>query len=454
MTQQNKKLALEIAERVEGYIQKPELTKEEMDTIVREACDNYNENINEGWIPYRDEMSTDKTFSEWSHRDAEFFSDVKGNEYIDCLGGFGIFLTGHGNAEIRKTVHAQLDRYPQHSQDVVNPLQAYFSHLMGLIAPGDLSVVWPTNGGTEATEAAIKLTRMATGGKWFISTVNAYHGLTSGALSLIGNADYRAPFMPFIQQVQHVQFGNAQQLEDAISNLQAVGETVAGVILEPIQGEGGFIIPPTGYLKKVREICDKHKVAMICDEIQTGMGRTGSLWRVEAEGVVPDVILFGKAIGGGCVPLTGIVAREWMVTEEMVANPTIISMPTFGGNPLAMAAGIASIRYILKNDIPGVVKKKGEYWLPKLKALQKKYPEVIKDVRGTGLMLGLAFPDMDIMHSFIKNMFARNVMTSACMNDITVARLEPAANISFESIDKVMKTAEEAVIQIKKDWKL
>jgi len=454
MTQTNKALALEMAKKVEGYIQRDKLTKDEIDTILADSRENYDENINPGWLPYREIMSTDPMFAEWSHRDAEFFSDVRGIEFIDCLGGFGIFLAGHRNQEIMKTVHAQLDRYAQHSQDLINPLQGYFSKLMALITPGDMQAVWPTNGGTEATEAAIKLARLATGGQWFISTVNAYHGLSTGALSLIGNADYRAPYMPFIQQVQHVEYGNAEQMENAIKNLQAVGEKVAGVILEPIQGEGGIIIPPAGYLKKVREICDKYGVAMICDEIQTGMGRTGSLWRVDVEGVVPDIILFGKAIGGGCMPLTGIVARPWMVTEPLIENPTIVSMPTFGGNPLACAAGIASIRYILENDIPAVVKKKGEYLIPKLNKIQKKYPEVIREVRGTGLMIGLAFPDMDIMHDFIKQLFSRKIMTSATMNDITVARLEPAANISNETLDKVCVAIEEAVVELKKQYKL
>lgn len=450
MTTTNRKLALEIAKRVEGYIQKDALSDKDVKTMLEETEANYNENINPGWLPYREEMSTDKMFSEWSHRADEYFSDVKGTEYIDCLGGFGIFLTGHKNEEIIKTVHAQLDRYAQHSQDLVNPLQAYFSHLMGLITPGDLQVVWPTNGGTEATEAAIKLTKLATGGQWFISTVNAYHGLSTGALSLIGNADYRSPFAPLIQQVQHVEFGNAEQLETAIKNLTAVGEKVAGFICEPIQGEGGMIIPPAGYLKKVREICDKYGVAMICDEIQTGMGRTGALWRSEEEGVTPDIITFGKAIGGGCLPLTGVIARPWMVTEPLIENPTLVSMPTFGGNPLAMAAGIASIRYILENDIPAVVKAKGEYFLSKLNPIQAKYPDVIKEVRGTGLMLGLLFEDMDASHLAIKKLFSKGIMSSAAMNDPAVVRLEPPANIKDETIDKVCAAIEEVAKEMQK----
>ena len=134
-----------------------------------------------------------------------------------------------------------------------------------------------------------------------------------------------------------------------------------------------------------------------------------------------------------------------MVTEALVENPTLVSMPTFGGNPLAMAAGIASIRYILENDIPELVKEKGEYFIKKLNEIQKKYPETLKEVRGTGLMIGLVFPDMDIMHYFCKEMFSRKVLTSATMNDVTVARIEPCAAISYESIDKVCDVVEECI---------
>ena len=445
----NKKEALELAKRVEGYINSDTLTENEKETIVSEAAAAYDENINSGWIPYRDEMSVDKLFTEWSHQ-GDKFSDIKGNEFIDCLGGFGIFLTGHRNEEIIRTVHAQLDRYAQHSQDVINPLQAYFSRLMAMITPGDLQVVWPTNGGTEVTEAAIKLSKLATGGKWFISTVNAYHGLSTGAVALIGCADYRAPFTPLYPYVQHVKYGDAQQLENAIENLEAVGEKIAGFICEPIQGEGGFVIPPEGYLKRVRELCDEHGIAMIVDEIQTGFGRAGSLFRCEAEGVTPDIMTFGKAVGGGCVPLTGMIARPWMVTDELIENPTLVSMPTFGGNPLAMAAGIASIRYILENDIPGTVKAKGEYFMGKLEKIREAHPDVIKELRGTGLMLGLVFEDMDTSHLVIKKLSARKIMSSAAMNLPEMIRLEPPANITEESMDKVCAALEEIAAELEK----
>lgn len=139
---------------------------------------------------------------------------------------------------------------------------------------------------------ALKLARIATGGRWYISTVGAFHGKSMGAISMGGKSTYRVPYTPMVQQVQHVEYGNAEDIRKAISNLYAVGEKVAAVILEPIQGEAGIIIPPEGYLQEVREICDEYGVALIFDEIQTGMGRTGTMWRCEAEGVTPDIMTF------------------------------------------------------------------------------------------------------------------------------------------------------------------
>ena len=442
----DKAKALEIAKRVEGYIQNG-VEDADKQTIIEETAVNFDNHFNRGWVPYRDEMSTDKFFAEWADGEGDTFIGVDGRELIDCLGGFGIFLSGHANKEIKKTVHAQLDTYSQHSQDVNNPYQGYFSQLMALITPGDLQYVFPTNGGTEATECAMKLVKLATQRKYFISTVNAYHGLTTGAVSLIGCPDYRAPFDPVYPWVQHVKYGCIEQMRNAVENLAAVGEEVAGIILEPIQGEGGFVIPPEGYLKQVRELCDEYGIALMFDEIQTGFGRTGSLFRCEAEGVVPDVMTFGKAVGGGCVPLTGVIARPWLIecenSKPLADNPTIVSMPTFGGNPLAMAAGIASIRYILDNDIPGMVKEKGEYFKKGLEAVAAKYPDVIKEIRGTGLMLGAVFGDWEKSHYAVKLLSGHNIMSSAAMNLPEMIRFEPPAVITYEHIDQVCAALEE-----------
>ncbi len=453
MTAMNKEKALELARRVVDYIEKPELTAEDKVTIHDDAISNFNENVNPGWLEYRKSVSTDSAFIEWTDSE-EHFEDLDGVQFIDCLGGFGIYTCGHRNPAILKTVKAQLDRYALHSQELVDPLRGYLANLVAQITPGDLQYCFFTNGGAEAVEMALKLARLATGGRWYISTVGAFHGKSFGAISMGGKGAYREDYLPMIQQVQHVEFGNAEAMEAAIKNLQTVGEKVAGVIIEPIQGEAGVMIPPKGYLPKVREICDKYGVAMICDEIQTGMGRCGTMWRVEDENVVPDIMTYGKAFGGGVMPITGIIARPKMWVEKLIDNPWILGSPTFGGNPLACSAAISTIKYMLENDIPGQCAAKGKIYMDGLAELQKKYPTVLKDFRGAGLLICMEFPEAEVGYAVTKGLFARHVMTAGTLVNAKTVRIEPPAVQTEETIKEVLTKLEEAIVDVKKEFNL
>ena len=257
-----------------------------------------------------------------------------------------------------------------------------------------------------------------------------------------------------IQQVQHVEYGNAEAMEAAIKNLHTVGEKVAGVIIEPIQGEAGVIIPPEGYLKKVREICDKYGVAMIVDEIQTGMGRCGTMWRCEHEGVTPDIMTYGKAFGGGIMPITGIIARPNMWGQKLIDNPWILGSPTFGGNPLACSAALATIKFMLENDVPKMAKEKGDYFMVKLNALKDKYPTVLKAIRGAGLLICMEFPEAEVGYEITKGLFSRKVMTAGTLVNAKTVRIEPPAVLSYEKIDHVMAMLEESIIDAKKEFNL
>jgi putrescine aminotransferase len=453
MTACNKELALKEAQRVVGYIERPELTTEEKDRIVKDSIANFNENVNPGWLEYRKSVSTNAAFVEWTDS-VDHFEDLYGTQFIDCLGGFGIYTCGHRNPEILKTVKAQLDKYALHSQELVDPLRGYLANILAMITPGDLQYAFFTNGGAEAVEMALKLARLATGGRWYISTVGAFHGKSMGAISMGGKAAYREDYTPMIQQVQHVKYGDADAMEAAIKNLQTVGEKVAGVIIEPIQGEAGVIIPPPGYLKAVRAICDKYGVALIFDEIQTGMGRTGTMWRCEAEDVCPDIMTYGKAFGGGIMPITGIIARPWCWGQKLIENPWILGSPTFGGNPLACSAAISTIKYMLENDIPGQCKTKGEYLMGKLAELQKKYPTVLKSFRGAGLLICMEFPEAEVGYAVTKGLFDRHVMTAGTLVNAKTVRIEPPATLSKEHMDEVMSKLDEAIADAKKEFKL
>lgn len=430
--------------RVIGYIKSDALEPEDQKQIVDDAIANYNAYVNPGWLKYRKSVSTNEAFVEWMD-EKEYFYDVYGEKFIDCLGGFGIYMCGHRNPEILEVVHAQLNRQALHSQELLDPLRGYLAKALADITPGDLQYCFFTNGGAEAVEMAIKLARIATGGRWYISTVGGFHGKSMGAISMGGKSTYRVPYLPMVQQVQHVEYGVAQDIRKAIKNLVAVGEKVAAVIMEPIQGEAGIILPPEGYLQEVREICDAYGVCLIFDEIQTGMGRTGTMFRCEAEGVVPDILTYGKAFGGGIMPITGIIARPHLWTQELQDNPWVLGSPTFGGNPLACSAALATIKYMLEHDIPKQAAEKGNYLIKGLKAIQEKYPKVILDVRGIGLMLGVEFPYSEIGYEVAKGMFSRRVMTAGTLNNSTTIRFEPAATTSYEDLDKVLKRFEASI---------
>ena len=442
---------LKESSRILDYILKEELAEDEKDRIITDSIENFNKHVNPGWLEYRKSVSTDAAFVEWEDSQ-ETFKDTKGNEFIDCLGGFGVYTAGHRNPEIVKAVQAQLNRYALHSQELVDPLRGYLAKLVAMSTPGDLQYAFFCNGGAEAVEMALKLARLASGKHYYISTVNGFHGKSLGAVSATGKGTYRKPYMPIIQGVQHVEFGNADAAEAAIKNLIAVGETVAGMIVEPIQGEAGIVLPPDGYLQRLRDICDAYGVFLIFDEIQTGMGRTGTLWACEGYNVVPDIMTFGKAFGGGVMPITGIIARPHLWTDELKENPWVLGSPTFGGNPLACAAAIAAMKFTIENDLPGQIEEKGKYFMGKLADLQKKHP-ILVDVRGKGFLIGLEYPTAEMGWAVSKGLFKRGVMTGGTLNNAKVNRIEPPGILSYETIDTIIEKLDQTLAEVADEFK-
>lgn len=439
--------------KVIEYIHSDKLDDVTKKKMTEETIDHFDHFVSPGWLKYRKSVSTNSAVLEWSDHDS-VCDGLYGEEFIDCLGGFGIYTCGHRNPEILETVKAQLDHQALHSQELLDPLRGYLAKAMADITPGELQYSFFTNGGAEAVEMALKLARIATGGRWYISTVGAFHGKSMGAISMGGKSTYRIPYTPMVQQVQHVEYGNASDARKAIKNLTAVGEKVAAMIVEPIQGEAGVIVPPKGYLQELREICDEYHVALIFDEIQCGMGRTGSMWRCEAEGVTPDIMAFGKAFGGGIMPITGIICKPSMWVDELVDNPWLLGSPTFGGNPVCCSAAIATIKYMIDHNIPAVCKEKGTILKEGLMKLKDAYGEVIDDVRGEGLMLAVEFKTSDIGYTVAKGMFARGVLTAGTLVNAKCIRFEPPAVITKEQIAQVLKRLEEALIDTKAQYQL
>ncbi len=442
----NREAVLGESKRIIDLILKDELSTEEKNRVVSDSVENYADYVNPAILSARKSVSSDYSFVEWEDEGA-VFRDTHGVEFIDCLGGFGIYMLGHRNPKVIEVVKAQLGRYALHSQELVEPLRGYLSKLVAMVTPGDLQYSFICNGGAEAVEMALKLARLASGKTWFISTVNAFHGKSMGAVSATGKGVYRAPYLPLIPGFQHVEYADAEAVEKAICNLTAVGESVAGVIVEPIQGEAGIIVPPADYLPALRDICDRHGVYLITDEIQTGMGRTGALWAVEHVNVVPDILIMGKAFGGGVMPITGIAARPEL-WNNMQDNPWILGSPTFGGNPLSCSAAIAAINYTLEWEIPKMAEEKGKYILDALHVLKDKFPGVLKDVRGKGLLIGMEFPNDEIGFKLAKDLFDQRVLVGGTLNNARVIRIEPPAIISSEQIDIVMEALEKTLAKL------
>jgi putrescine aminotransferase len=373
--------------------------------------------------------------------------DNKGKRYLDCLGGYGIFNVGHRHPKVIAAVKAQLDQVCLHSQDLLNPWAAFLAKQLSDITPGDLKYSFFCNSGTEAVEGAIKLARLYTGKTEIISTRNSYHGVSMGALSATGRDVFRKPFEPLLNGFVHVPFGNVRAIKKAIT------KNTAAVILEPIQGEGGIIIPPKGYLKKVREITEKAGVLLILDEVQTGMGRTGKMFACEHEKVVPDILCLAKALGGGVMPIGCFMANAeiWKVLEP---NPSIHNS-TFGGNPLACSAASACIEVLLEEKLPAKSKSMGRYFLSSLQKLCDRYPHYLAEVRGCGLLIGLEFQSKELREKAQTELFHRGVLVAATMNANRTIRIEPPLiitelqiNLMVDKLQSVFQAMDKDLLKI------
>ncbi len=365
--------------------------------------------------------------------------DVHGREYIDCACGPAIFNIGHRHPRVLAAVRDQLERIPMSVRTMPSAPQAALAERLAQLSPGDLQYAFFCNSGAEANEGAIKLARLATGRPGIVAMQGAFHGKTLGALSATGRDYYKTPFEPLVPQFSHVPFGNAAALDAAI------GPATAAVMLEPIQGEAGVIIPPPGYLRDVREICDRRGVLLIADEIQTGLGRTGRMFCVEHEAVVPDILTLAKALGGGVVPIGAFVGRP-RLWEKLRHDPYLHSS-TFGGNPLACRAALATLDVLVEERLPARAEPLGARFLDRLNEIRLRHPGVVSAVRGRGLMLGIEFAHRDYALMTSAEAGHRGVITFYTLNNPSVIRIEPPLVITPELVDRACEGIAGAVAE-------
>lgn len=366
--------------------------------------------------------------------------DASGARFLDLSSGYGVHVAGYMHPKLVATAIDTLTHGMALSSRVLlsEPAIALAERLRDL-TPGDLTYSFFVNSGAEAVEAALKFARISTGRGGVIATSGAFHGKTMGALSVSGREVYRRPFAPLLPDVVHVPFGDVDALE------QALTPDVGAVIVEPIQGEGGVIVPPDGYLQRVRELCDRVGARMIADEVQTGLGRTGRLWAVEHEGVVPDYLCVAKGLGGGLIPIGAVVGRpDAMAFFD--AMP-LIHTSTFGGGPLATTIASATLDLITEEDLPHRAGELGGTAWDRLSAIRDRYPGVIADVRGRGLMLGIEMQAEGVAGMVMAGLFERHVLAVHTLNNERVLRFLPPLVIPEEDLRCGLDAIEEAVAE-------
>lgn len=390
--------------------------------------------------------------------------DVDGNRFLDFAAGIAVVSTGHSHPRVVKAIQDQADRFLHISSDFYHPLWVELGERLNEIAPfSDDAVSFMTNSGTESVEGAIKLARHHTGRSVIIAFLGAFHGRTMGAVTLTASkpiyhqgffplmngvlhAPYPDPYRPILELSAGEDYGEAVVRyieEQLLGHLVPPGE-VAGIIVEPIQGEGGYIVPPAGFFPALRNLCDRYGILLIADEVQSGMGRTGKWWAIEQFGVEPDIVCAAKGIASG-IPLGAVIAKK-----EIMSWPKGAHGNTFGGNPIACAASLATID-LIEEEFLDNARDTGEYLLDALTEIQTRHPKTIGETRGVGLMVGVEFvkdqvtkePNEILRDKVIHETFRRGLLMLGCGK--SVVRFAPPLSVSRAEIDEGLNIFEESL---------
>ena len=363
--------------------------------------------------------------------------DVTGKKYIDLISGIGVSALGHCHPKIVEAIQSQAAKYAHtlvYGEFVLSPQVQLAKYLTDLL-PSTLSSVYFTNSGTEATEGAMKLAKRFTGRTEIISCFNSYHGSTQGALSLNGDEYFKSAYRPLLPDIRQIRYNNFE-------DINLITKKTAAIFLEPVQAEAGVIVPEAEYLKAIRKRCDETGTLLVFDEIQTGCGRTGSLFRFQTSTIIPDILLAGKAFGGG-LPLAAFVSSN-EIMQVLQNNPVLGHITTFGGNAVCCAAGLASLKEIEENKLYTSAEAKAQLFIQLLqhKAIQK--------INHCGLMMAVHLDNFDnlrkVIHECLENglvtdwfLFANNCMRIAPPLIITEDEIHVSCAIINNALEKVYK---------------
>ena len=352
-----------------------------------------------------------------------FVWDTNGKKYLDLGSGLGVVGIGHGNTQIAEAISNQSQKLTHAVNGYyASPIRANLLKKLSKITPGNLDKIFLTNSGTEAVEAAIKLARSYTGKSKIIGMIRGYHGRSMGSLSVSWKKENKTMYEPLVPDIVHVAYGKIDKLENIIN------DEFAAVIIEPIQGEGGVIIPPDGYLREVRQLCNDNNVLMIMDEIQTGIGRTGYWFGCDREQIIPDIICSSKMLGGG-LPIGAMIAKNNILFQRGKHGST------FGGNLIGCQAANAVIDFMVENNILDHVSTVGKKVIDHLKSSTKNISK-IKEIRGRGYMIGIELFEPAI--PYLKAIFKENILALSAGKKI-IRLLPPLITTEEDLMDGINK---------------
>src|SRR5487761_2137333 len=372
-----------------------------------------------------------------AERSGAWVWDADGTRDLDCFTSAGSFNVGRRNPRVVAAAHAAIDRLANGHFLLCSQPKAELAERLAELTPGSLSCTMFGTGGGEAIDFAIKLARGATRRPRIVSTINGYHGHTGFALSAGGRASFRAPFEPLMPEFAQVPFGDLEALEEVLD------ERTAAVLLEPIQGEGGIVPAPPGYLRGVRGACDQAGALLILDEIQTGLGRTGRWWACEHEGVEPDVMTTAKSLGGSLVPISAAVFTEEL-REFLIPGP-FIHLSTFGGSDLACAVALEVLAVIEQTGLVEHAAAVGERLFAGLDRIAAAHPDVITEVRGRGLMAGIQYSEDSLGPRMSYHLAGQGVLAIYSGNQPAVMRLMPSLVIEEPEVELLLGAMERAI---------
>lgn len=386
-----------------------------------------------------------------SHGRGATITDVDGNRFLDFNAGIAVNAAGHAHPAVNSAIHAQTDACLHYcSSDFYHPIYADLCERLATSAPMPDAKVFLANSGTEAIEGALKLVRHHTGRPNVIAFYGAFHGRSLGSLSLTASkAKYRSSFGIVTPGSYHAPFAGdnngfdgAEYIEQVLFARVTEPQDVAAIFVEPIQGEGGYIVPPAGWLAKLRDLCDRHGILLVADEVQSGVGRTGKMWAIEHDGVVPDIITAGKGLASG-LPLSALIARG----DIMKWGPGRHGS-TFGGNPVACAAAVATLDLVEGGGDGGLAANAaviGDRMIDALRAVQSTQP-MITEVRGRGLMIGIDVTDHDTAEALEAACFRRGLLVLTCGQ--RAIRMAPPLVVTAEQADAAVAVFTDACAEL------